>query len=52
MARRVDDIYLDVLISDTGVLRAYRNAALALEVHRVHYALAHLLDIALDMGLL
>ena len=41
----------DALVVDAYVLGAYGYAALAFEVHRVHDALAHLLDVAVYMRL-
>ena len=44
--RRVDDVDLRLAVADGGVLREDRDALLALEVHRVHDALPHVLVLA------
>ena len=41
VARRVDDVDLDVVIVDAGGLRENRDAALALQIIRVHHALGN-----------
>jgi hypothetical protein len=46
VSRRVDDVDLHVAITNGGVLRHDSNAALTLEIHGVHHALAHLLVLA------
>ena len=43
MPRRIDDINLHALVGDGGVFRKDRDAALPLDVARVHDALLHLL---------
>src|SRR4029450_9205666 len=43
VAGRVDDVELDAPVADRGVLGEDRDALLALEVHRVHDALGHVL---------
>ena len=51
VARRVDDVELDVADADGGVLREDRDALLALEIHRVHDALVDVLVLAERAGL-
>ena len=46
VTRRVDDVDLRVAVADGRVLREDRDALLALEVHRVHDALGHVLVLA------
>ena len=46
VARRVDDVDLRRAVADGGVLGEDRDALLALEVHRVHDALRHVLVLA------
>jgi hypothetical protein len=43
---RVDDVDLHLAITNGGVLRHDRDTALALEIHRVHDAVAHLFVLA------
>jgi hypothetical protein len=43
VARRVDDVELDVAVAHRRVLGEDRDALLALEVHRVHHALVDVL---------
>jgi hypothetical protein len=43
VARRVDDVELDVAVADRRVLGEDRDALLALEIHRVHDALIDVL---------
>ena len=52
VARGVDDVYLVVAVAHGGVLREDRDAALALQVARVHDALGHLLVLVEHAGLL
>ena len=51
VARRVDDVQLDVAVADRGVLREDRDALLALEIHRVHDAHGHVLTLPERAGL-
>jgi hypothetical protein len=51
VAGRVDDVHLRVADLDGGVLGEDRDALLALEVHRVHDALGHVLVVAERAGL-
>ena len=51
MAGRVDDVDVRALVVDRTVLREDRDAALALEVVRVHDALGHVLVLAERSGL-
>jgi hypothetical protein len=51
VARRVQDVDLDAAVADRGVLRHDRDAALALQVHRVHDAVGDLLVLAERAGL-
>ena len=51
VARRVDDVDLDVAVPDRGVLGEDRDALLALQVHRVHHALRDVLVLAERAGL-
>jgi hypothetical protein len=51
VARGVDDVELHVAVLDRGVLGEDRDALLALEVHRVHDALVHVLVGAERAGL-
>ena len=46
MTRCVDDVDLIIAVSDRSVLCHDRDAALALEVHRVHHAFNHGLVLA------
>ena len=52
MARRVDDVDLDAIVHDGCIFRQNRDAALALDVARVHDTLLDLLVRAEDMALL
>ena len=52
MARGVDDVDLDAVVHDGRVLREDRDAALALDIARIHDALSHLLIRAEYMALL
>ena len=52
MARGVDDVDLDAVVHDGRVLREDRDAALALDIARIHDALSHLLVRAEYMALL
>ena len=52
VARRVDDVDLDALIGDGGVLRENGDAALAFEIAGVHYALDDFLIFAVHARLL
>ena len=51
VARRVDDVELDVAVADRGVLGEDRDPLLALEVHRVHDALGDVGALAEGAGL-
>ena len=51
VSRRVDDVDLQVAVADGGVLGQDRDALLALEIHRVHHALGHVLVRAEGAGL-
>ena len=51
VAGRVDDVDLHVLVANAAVLRENRDAALALEIVRVHHALGDRLVVAKDAGL-
>ena len=52
VARGVDDVDLDAVVHDGRVLRENRDAALALDIARVHDAFSHLLIRAEYMALL
>ena len=52
VARSVDDVDLDAVVHDGRVLREDRDAALALDIARIHDALSHLLVRAEYMALL
>ena len=52
VARCVDDVDLYILIHDGGMLRENRDAALALDIPRIHHALCDLLVGAEHMALL
>src|SRR5207247_9470500 len=52
MSGRIHDVDLDPFIDHAGVFGSDGDAALALLVHRVEYALAHALDVAVQMGLI
>jgi hypothetical protein len=43
MARRVDDVDLDILVLDRRIFRHDGDAPLSLEIHRVHHPLGNLL---------
>ena len=51
MARRIDDVDLHALVDHAGVLGPDRDPALTFLVHRVHDPFAHIVDLAMDMGL-
>ena len=51
VAGGVDDVELDVLVAQRGVLGEDRDALLALEVHRVHDAVVDVLALAEGAGL-
>ena len=51
VARRIDDIDLHALVDHAGVLGSDRDSALTFLVHRVHDPFAHIVDLAMDMGL-
>ena len=51
VAGRVDDVELDAVVTDRGVLREDRDALLALEIHRVHHAVVDVLVLAERAGL-
>ena len=51
MAGRIDDVDLDVVIGERGVLGENRDAALALEIVRVHHPLDDFLVGAEDAAL-
>ena len=51
VAGRVDDVDLDVVIADAGGLGQNRDAALALEIVRVHRAVEHGLVVAENAAL-
>ena len=52
VARGIDDVDLDAVVHDGRVLRENRDAALALDIARVHDAFSHLLIRAEYMALL
>jgi hypothetical protein len=52
VARRIDDVDVDAVVVDRGVLRKDRDAALALDVVRVHHALHEMLVRCEGPGLL
>ncbi len=52
MARGINDVDLDAVVHDGRVLREDRDAALALDIARVHYALGYLLIRTENMALL
>ena len=51
VARRIDDIDLYALVNHAGVLGTDCDPALTFLVHRVHDPFAHIVDLAMDMGL-
>src|SRR5262249_22565936 len=51
MAGRIHNVDLDVMVADRGVLGQDGDAALALQIVRVHHAFGHLLVLAEDMAL-
>ena len=51
VARRIDDIDLHALIDHAGVLGSDCDPALTFLVHRVHDPFAHIVDLAMNMGL-
>jgi hypothetical protein len=46
VAGGVDDVQLDAVVVKRSVLGEDRDALLALEVHRVHHAIGHVLTLA------
>ena len=52
VSRRVDNINFSIFIKDARVLGAYRNTALALQVHGIHDAGSHFGDISVHLGLI
>ena len=51
VARRIDDIDLHALVDHAGVFGPDCDPALTFLVHRVHDPFAHVVDLAMDMGL-
>ena len=52
VARRIDDVDLDALVSDGGILRKDGDAALAFEIAGIHHALNDFLILAVHARLL
>src|SRR5678815_4500716 len=47
----VDDINLHAVVNDAGILGANRDPPFTFLVHRIHDAFAHVVDLAMHMGL-
>jgi hypothetical protein len=51
MARCVDNVDFDALVDDARIFGADRDAPFAFLVHGIHDALAHVIDLSMDVGL-
>ena len=51
MARRIDDVDLDAVVDDAGVLRADGNAPLSFLVHGIQDPLAHVINLPMHVCL-
>ncbi|CUS37286.1 conserved hypothetical protein [Candidatus Nitrospira nitrificans] len=51
MARRIDDVDFHPVVDDAGIFGPDRDPTLPFLIHRIHDALAHIVDLAMDVRL-